>query len=115
MIKTCLVAATMSSLLISAATASDAAPGACHVHGEVIQWIADYCLAKMQTDDEIAVSDCIADNHVTAFPSECAAKINYKKALCGLLATSANSADIESCVLDPTVMGRTVRQGGVGG
>ena len=37
------------------------AEGQCVAAGEAIQWIADYCLLKMQTDDEIAVSDCIEE------------------------------------------------------
>lgn len=116
MIKAYLFAATVSTLTVSAPAASDVPPDSCHVQGERIQWIADYCMLKMQTDDEIAVSDCIAENHEQAFSNECAAKIHYKEAMCGLIASNAGStAAMESCVLDPDFMGRTVKNGGVGG
>jgi hypothetical protein len=116
MMKIRLVAATVSALFVSVAATSEELPGACNVRGEVIQWVADYCMLKMQTDDEIAVSDCIAENQEKAFPTECAAKIHYKKTMCGLFDTTGNSAEaIDRCVLDPNAMGRTVQHGGVGG
>lgn len=73
-------------------------------------------MLEMQTDDEIAVSDCIEENRGTTFPTECAAKIHYKRAMC-VLSEEGGASDkaIESCVSDPAFMGRTVRLGGVGG
>ncbi|OGA32057.1 MAG: hypothetical protein A3G80_15420 [Betaproteobacteria bacterium RIFCSPLOWO2_12_FULL_62_13b] len=56
----------------------------CPVQGEAIQWIADYCMFKLETDDEIAVSDCIADEIKISFKSHCIAKARYKRALCEL-------------------------------
>lgn len=88
----------------------------CAVQGEVIQWVADYCMLKMQTDDEIAVSDCIEDSRRTSFSTECAAKIYYKRVMCALSTDGEASAmAIEKCLADPAFMGRTVRHGGVGG
>lgn len=116
MMKTCRVAATLWTLIVSVAAAGEAPPDACKLRGEVIQWVADYCMLKMQTDDEIAVSDCIAENHDKAFPNACAAKVHYKEAMCRLVAATGNSApDLDRCLLDPGFMGRTVKQNGVGG
>jgi len=70
----------------------------------------------MQTDDEIAVSDCIEENRRTAFSTECAAKIHYKLAMCALIMEGgASDETVEKCLADPTFMGRTVKHGGVGG
>lgn len=90
----------------------------CPVQGEAIQWIADYCMFKLETDDEIAVSDCIADEIKTSFSfkSDCAAKAHYKRALCELTirAEATQEGPIERCVADGSFMGSTVRNGGVG-
>lgn len=93
------------------------APGpACPVPGEVVQWIADYCMLTLQTDDEIAVSDCIAENLKKPFAGECAAKTHFKRAMCGLSPQESGPAgSVERCVADPDFMGRTVSNNGVGG
>ena len=89
--------------------------GSCPVQGEAIQWIADYCMFKLETDDEIAVSDCIADEIKTSFTSGCAAKAHYKRALCELtIRAEVTQGPIERCVADGSFMGSTVRNGGVG-
>lgn len=87
----------------------------CPVQGEAIQWIADYCMFKLETDDEIAVSGCIADEIKTSFKSDCVAKAHYKRALCELtIRAEATQGPIERCVADGSFMGSTVRNGGVG-
>lgn len=100
--------------LLLAGGAARAAP--CPVPGDPVHWVADWCMAQLQTDDEIPASDCIAAHPVSAFPSACAAKRHFKRELCVVLrGRDAARRDIERCVADPAVMGRTVRQGGVGG
>ena len=95
---------------------SDAPLPACQTPGEPIQWAADFCMLKMQTDDEIAVSDCIEQNMKPTTADECAQKLRYKRAMCGLfLASGASEEAIEKCLLDQEFIGRTVKQGGVGG
>jgi len=87
----------------------------CPVQGEAIQWIADYCMFKLETDDEIAVSDCIADEIKTSFKSDCVAKAHYKRVLCELtIRAEATQGPIERCLADGSFMGSTVRNGGVG-
>lgn len=109
------VAAVASALLACTPAAAQSPAPACDLRGEVIQWIADYCMLRMQTDDEIAVAGCIAEHRRTTSPDECTAKRNWKRALCGLYAAGEGSKAVERCVRDPEFMGRTVRRRGVGG
>jgi hypothetical protein len=99
----------------SATFASAAGPGSCPP-GEPIQWIADYCMGKIGTDDEITASECISMQNQLIFPSECSAKLHYKRALCDIVVAShARSGTVDACVADPAFSGLTVRKGGVGG
>jgi len=83
--------------------------------GETTQWIADYCMARIGTDDEIAASDCISQQSQMMFWSSCTAKLHFKTALCEvLLKVQTRSGTIGACVNDPGFMGNTVRNGGVG-
>lgn len=88
---------------------------ACDIPGEPIQWIADYCMALIGTDDEIAASECINDQ-LTQVPSDaCAAKAQFKRGLCGLVvANGFRSGTVDACVEDPGFSGNTVARGGVG-
>ena len=88
----------------------------CPAAGLKIHWIADYCMSKLETDDEIAASGCINAGVAKAFKSDCAAKLHYKTALCRLaIARKQGANDMKSCLGDKTFMGPTVRNGGVGG
>lgn len=88
----------------------------CPIPGETIHWVADYCMASIGTDDEIAASDCINRELARKFDSACQAKTYFKRSLCRLLHEHGTiQGGIEQCVNDPAVQGRTVRQGGVGG
>lgn len=89
---------------------------ACAIEGDRIHWIADYCMAKLQTDDEIAASACIEAASRMAFPDECAARRHYKRALCEMvIANGARSGSVEKCLDDPGFVGPTVEHQGVGG
>lgn len=105
----------ITALLVSEQAVSEESQRTCSVQGEVIQWAADYCMLKLETDDEIAAAECIGEQSKAAFPSECAAKIHFKRAMCGLvIAGDVSRGTVEQCVRDPAFMGRTVRNGGVG-
>lgn len=94
--------------------AADAQFG-CPIQGEVVQWIADFCMAKIGTDDEIAASDCIAEQIPLTFKNACNAKEHYKRALWSLAISNGSiRGPIERCVNDPAFSGSTVRKGGVG-
>lgn len=102
--------------LVAAALAAPLAAFACDIPGTKIHWIADYCMAQLETDDEIPASACIAKELALAFPGDCAAKRHYKKAMCQLSVSRGTTKDsVERCAADPGFVGRTVRNGGVGG
>lgn len=110
------LAAAFAVILAGMPLASEPLPDDCNLRGEVIQWIADYCMLVLQTDDEIAASGCIEENLSRRFPSACVAKAHYQRAMCGLfVAAESTEKSIDECVSDPDFMGRTVLRGGVGG
>lgn len=101
---------------LAAATSVLAQSRECPAAGEKIHWMADYCMSKLETDDEIAASSCIDEELTRAFKSDCVAKIYYKNALCRLSISRKLRPDgIKNCLADRTFLGPTVRNGGVGG
>ena len=87
----------------------------CMAEGEPIQWIADYCMLKMATDDEVAVSGCIEEERSASFPSDCASKLHFKTGMCEIVVRNGTRAGtVWQCVKDPTFKGRVVKAGGVG-
>ena len=99
--------------LTAASLAAAASP--CPAPGEPIQWRADYCMLKMETDDEIAVSACIEAEGRRRFPDACASNTHFKQRMCELMVRGGTRAGtVQRCILDPTFNGRTVRNGGVG-
>jgi hypothetical protein len=100
---------------LAAASCGGASLPDCLIQGERVHWIADYCMSKLQTDDEIAAGSCINTESDKRFRSECAAKLHYKRALCQLaLELEARPGQIEQCVSDAGFVGSTVRNKGVG-
>lgn len=101
-------------LLAAASLAHAATP--CLAPGETVQWRADYCMLKMETDDEIAISQCMEDEGKRRFPGSCASNVHFKTRMCELMIRNGTlPGTVDRCVRDPAFMGRTVRQGGVGG
>ena len=73
-------------------------------------------MLKMETDDEIAVSDCIEQEGKRRFANSCASNTHFKKRMCELMIQSGTKAGtVDRCVRDPAFKGRTVERGGVGG
>ncbi|MBC8023851.1 MAG: hypothetical protein H7Y14_12065 [Burkholderiales bacterium] len=88
----------------------------CKLPGERIQWAADYCMARLETDDEIAAGECIGEEMGRKFKDACAAKVHAKTAMCRLAIARGQRHDgVDACVRDPAFVGSTVRNGGVGG
>ena len=88
----------------------------CALPGDQVQWIADYCMASMETDDEMAAVPCIMEEGRTHFESACGAKQHYKRELCKLLIDGGSvRGPLERCVSDAAFRGRTVERAGVGG
>ena len=101
-------------LCTAASLANAASP--CPAAGEPTHWRADYCMLKMETDDEIAVSGCIEREGKRAFPNACASNTHFKQRMCELMIRSGTRAGtVARCIKDRSFMGRTVRNGGVGG
>lgn len=97
------------------AAAAGAAPP-CPVQGDRIHWVVDYCMMKMETDDEIAVSDCIEAERAKRFRSACASNTHYKQRMCEqMVRQELRKGTVAQCVRDPAFKGRTVERGGVGG
>ena len=86
----------------------------CLAPGETIHWRADYCMLKIQTDDEISVSACIEEEGKRRFRNTCASNTHFKKRMCALMIQNGTrTGTIEQCVKDPDFKGSTVRKGGV--
>jgi hypothetical protein len=103
-------------LLALPALAPAAPPAPCALPGELVQWVADYCMQSLQTDDEIAASACIGEQLARPFDDACAARTHYKRAMCAQSAAVAEGArSLADCLADPDFVGPTVRNGGVGG
>ena len=109
----------MQILLLAALTGATpvlAQPGECPAAGAKIHWIADYCMSKLETDDEIASGSCINEEIARASASDCAAKSYYKKEMCRMaISRKQRKGGISRCLADMKFMGSTVRNGGVGG
>ena len=109
------LAATLAAFMLGWSAQAGAAPD-CPAPGEPIQWIADYCMLKLETDDEIAVSDCIEAERKKTFPSACASNLHFKKHMCeAMIRNETRTGSVDDCVKDPAFKGRTVEAGGVGG
>jgi hypothetical protein len=94
---------------------TDAAAAAACPPGEPVQWMADYCMARGETDDLEAVSPCINAASAKKFASGCAAKLHYKRLLCTALAAhAATQAHVEQCVADPDFAGPIVERNNEG-
>ena len=99
-------------LAVSTATAVDSN---CPVKGPKIQWLADYCMRKVESDDIIAADSCMQEDQKNHYKSECEAKIKYKKEMCAMaIASGWVKQTPEQCFANPEFMGITVRNGGVG-
>jgi hypothetical protein len=88
----------------------------CVAPGEPIHWRADYCMLKMETDDEIAISECLESEGKRRFRDACGSNIHFKREMCALMIQNGTrTGKVEPCLQDPSFRGRTVERGGVGG
>ena len=104
----------MISLLILVAGGVVYASDDCELTGSAYQWLADYCLLKLETDDLVAAQKCIDDESNISFQNECDQKLHYKLLMCR--SATARKIYIESermCVGDPNFMGHIVRKNGL--
>lgn len=103
-------------LVLAAWTSAALADSRCAAPGEPVQWVADYCMLKMETDDEIAVSGCIEEESKIRFAEVCTGNLHFKRRMCEVMIRNGTRAGtLDQCVGDPAFRGRTVEAGGVGG
>ena len=101
--------------VVMAALAPSNPAVACELPGEAIHWVMDYCMARLQTDDEIAASDCIGQEWSRRRTGDaCQTKRWAKAAMCRLARQRGHVRDLARCIADPSYVGSTVRGGGVG-
>lgn len=100
-----------------AAPVARAEPAArCAAEGEPVQWVVDYCMLKMETDDEIAVSGCVEDERKRPFADGCASNLHFKRGMCEIMVRYGTRAGtVAQCVNDPAFKGWVVEADGVGG
>lgn len=110
--RTARILACVVSLFTAAAAATVDASGECP-EGEVVHWIADFCMLVQETDDEIAVSECIAKERATVPKDACHTKRHYKAAMCHRV-VARDGGSVDRCVADRRFMGSTVKNGGAG-
>jgi hypothetical protein len=103
-----------SAVVFSASSGTASSATQCLAEGEPIQWIADYCMLKMETDDEIAVSGCIEEERKKSFTASCASNLHFKTKMCEVVIRNGTRAgSVDQCVKDPKFKGRVVEAGGV--
>lgn len=97
-----------------ACAAATGGPEACPVAGELPHWQADWCMALLGTDDEIAAWPCIEQEMRLRPGDDCRARLRYKRDLCGWAAAAGTyPGTTEACSRDPGFTGPTVRNGGI--
>ena len=101
-------------LCLALASPSFAWAGDCPVAGPRIQWQADYCMFMVESDDIVAADPCMRADSKRRYRNDCEAKKYYKRQICRRLAKLTDQSE-EECVKDPSVMGPTVSNNGVGG
>lgn len=102
-------------LLALLGNAAIAAVDNCPAGGQPVQWIADYCMAKGQTDDLEAVMACIEQAGQIQFRSNCTAKLHFKRLLCEVTLSGGSAyKSVEQCIKDPGFVGPTVKNNGSG-
>lgn len=80
----------------------------CAIPGKRVQWIADLCMAQLQTDDEIVASACIDAELARPATDECAALRTLKRRWCAQVEPQA----LGRCIDDPQSVGNRVRNNG---
>lgn len=87
----------------------------CQVKGPKIQWLADYCMYQLDTDDVLEIEACMNDDAKNDYQDDCAAKIKYKRKMCKI-AIEEEEIDmrVQECLNDESFMGATVKKGGIG-
>lgn len=89
----------------------------CEIEGEAAHWAYDSCMGQFETDDELhpGVAAC-ADRGLALIHSKgsCPAKRIFKDRICTMLQqTDDRRPSHKACMTDPSVVGSTVKNGGL--
>lgn len=97
---------------LSASAIAFAAPVKCPVAGEVVQWVADFCMYSAATDD-LAHPDvvaCMDKQPAVGAVKACSAKRKYKAKICGIVVQGGSYlGSVKQCLKDDSFSGPTVR------
>ncbi len=86
----------------------------CQVKGARVQWLTDYCMYTLDTDDVPEIEACMRDDAKNEYADECAAKIKYKRKMCKIAIDEEQiSMSLQECLLDESFMGSTVKNIGI--
>jgi hypothetical protein len=105
--------ATTCSLLTASALA---APQKCSIPGEVLHWVADFCMYSAETDDfaNPEVQKCFAKQPNVPAAAACKTKLKYKRGLCEIAVRNGiYEKSVGQCVRDKSFSGSTVHNGGL--
>jgi hypothetical protein len=99
-------------LPLTASAIAFAAPAKCSVAGEVEQWIADFCMYSVATDD-LAHPDvvaCINKQPEARAVAACKAKTKYKAKICAIVVQGRSyPGSVKQCLKNESFSGPTVR------
>ena len=100
---------------LALATSLPASAADCPIRGPRIQWQADYCMFKVESDDIVAADPCIRADRKRRYRNDCEAKTYYKREICRIARRNGSTRkSVPRCVADPSFMGPVVRNNGVG-
>lgn len=92
--------------------ALNAQPEDCEIPGKAIQWIADYCMYEVESDDLLdeKVQICLEQNRGYTVEDTCENKKDYKMKICILLAARGDyNGNAEICFNDMEFIPATVK------
>jgi len=85
----------------------------CQVKGLKIQWLTDYCMYKLETDDILEIDACMNDDAKNNYKDDCFAKIKYKRKMCKIaIEEEWIKNTVQGCLTDQSFMGSTVKHSG---
>jgi len=93
-------------------TALNGHPKDCEIPGKTIQWIADYCMHEVGSDDLLdeKVQSCLEKNRAYTLEDTCENKITYKMTICGIIAARGEyKGKAELCFNDVEFIPATVK------
>jgi hypothetical protein len=82
----------------------------CEIPGESVKWQADYCMARMQTDDLVAAQACMDHESQLRQGEECARRRHYKREWCRQVVDQhLLQRSFAECIADPEQGGAIVK------